>query len=71
MVGERERGHCTRLQNPFVFLNILDIGKNSQYRDNSGSKKANDLGYVTDAGNLIYVCGQQTCGEEVIFKGAF
>lgn len=51
MVGERERGHCIRLQNPFVFLNILDIVKNGQYGDNSGSKKANDLGYVTDAGN--------------------
>lgn len=55
----------------FVFLNILDIVKNSQYRNNSGIKKANDLECVTDAGNLIYVCGQQTCGKEVIFKGAF
>lgn len=60
---ERERGNCIRLQNPlrgfeqessmiaFVFLSIQDTVKNSQYRDNSGSKKANDLG--VNAGNLI------------------
>lgn len=63
MVGERERGNCIRLQNPlrgfeqgssmiaFVFLNILDIVNNSQYGNNSESKKANDLG--ADACNLI------------------